>query len=507
VAQLADCDAFKEVLYYDVWESTMQEGYVYYHRSGKNNNNLSSAASELHEKLLKIGSKHGIRWAASQERTTKAFLTDLPSISVDLEQTAKSALGLKFDLLTPSNNFINKEFYQRFEGHRNAYKARVKTLVPSLDGVNASDKFEIYYAADRTTLTMSKAELVGLLTSDDDDERLMSNPAWTLRLKVIVWRFVAFSHFMLDVHHQLAILSKAFQSNSLVVIDISKNVNKTLKALKKLLDTPGEHEASFMSAIKETNDKPLDMLRTCQLTDGDSGRDLFKQDRKQIVESLNEHLIERYQKVLDDPVLQAFSTFDHSKWPTKKTLLEGLYDDNIETLYKAYKRFYEPTETLEDVLEQWNEMALMIIESRGLDLLKPNDLWARMLVHEHSRYPLPLRLVVISMLVAVDSSECERIFSLMNDLKTAERSLLGSINLKNLMIWHRMARKVEADGSLSKTHLSCAEVPVMKIVEEFRAMGVADGVRGRKHHRPFPIPTYAYQQGFTKEAKQAMDRA
>ena len=51
-------------------------------------------------------------------------------------------------------------------------------------------------------------------------------------------------------------------------------------------------------------------------------------------------------------------------------------------------------------------------------------------------YPLHLRLVVISLIVPADTSECERIFSLMNDM--------GQLNLKNLMLWHRMAKDVKA---------------------------------------------------------------
>ena len=41
---------------------------------------------------------------------------------------------------------------------------------------------------------------------------------------------------------------------------------------------------------------------------------------------------------------------------------------------------------------------------------------------------------VISLLIPADTSECERIFSLMNDLKTAERNSMGQQNLKNLML-------------------------------------------------------------------------
>ena len=45
--------------------------------------------------------------------------------------------------------------------------------------------------------------------------------------------------------------------------------------------------------------------------------------------------------------------------------------------------------------------------------------------------------MAITLIVPTDTSECERVFSLMNDLKTAERNLLGK-NLKNPMKWHFM---------------------------------------------------------------------
>jgi hypothetical protein len=68
------------------------------------------------------------------------------------------------------------------------------------------------------------------------------------------------------------------------------------------------------------------------------------------------------------------------------------------------------------------------------------------------------------LLIPVDTSECERVFSLMNDLKTAERSSLGQQTLKNLMLWHVVGKKME-----------CKDVPVMAILKEFREMaGPAD---------------------------------
>ena len=95
-------------------------------------------------------------------------------------------------------------------------------------------------------------------------------------------------------------------------------------------------------------------------------------------------------------------------------------------------------------------------------------------------YPLVLRLVVISLIVPADTSESERIFSLMNDIKTAERARMGQRNLKKLMLWHRMAKDLKAQ-----------DVPVMAILKEFRAMA---GEQGRRpHHAQNPI-TYEYEK-------------
>ena len=94
------------------------------------------------------------------------------------------------------------------------------------------------------------------------------------------------------------------------------------------------------------------------------------------------------------------------------------------------------------------------------------------------KYLLVLRLAAIALLVPADTSECERIFSLMNNLKTADRSALGQANLKNIMIWHTMAHD-----------LSYEQVPVQEILKEFRAMA---GIRGRKAHKPTPPPAYPW---------------
>ena len=119
------------------------------------------------------------------------------------------------------------------------------------------------------------------------------------------------------------------------------------------------------------------------------------------------------------------------------------------------KDSFRADETLEMVLQQWNEMILFINNEVGLKSLKHHDLSVRMLLFYAEEYSLALRLVAISVIVPCDTSECERIFSLLNDMKTDERSKMGARTLRNLMIWHRMARNLTEEGKIAKGHISC----------------------------------------------------
>ena len=83
-------------------------------------------------------------------------------------------------------------------------------------------------------------------------------------------------------------------------------------------------------------------------------------------------------------------------------------------------------------------------------------------------------------------------FSLMNDIKTPERSSMNQQLLSNLMLWHVTARQIEADGSRSSKHIACRDVPVMEILKEFRA--IAKEEYRRRPHRPADKPTYEYEK-------------
>ena len=322
---------------------------------------------------------------------------------------------------------------------------------------------------------MSKAELVSKLT-DLNDNRLTSDARWVTRGKLTSWRFNAFTAFMLDVHEQLAILSKSYQSNGLTPFDISKHVNRTLRELEKLKSAPRGAEKAFLEQMAK-DDGANCLEGACQLFERDEGEPEYKKDRVAIINSLTEHLTSRFKKVLSNPVLMATVVFDHKKWPGVDQI-EGFGTAEIKLLFGKYQGFYTESTTEDDVLSQWEEMKTEIYKAPGLVALSFHDLWARMLTKFSGDYPLVLRLVVVMLLIPCDTSECERVFSLMNDLKTAERNSLGQANLRNLMIWHAIAKNV-----------SYVELPVVAILEEFRRLG---GPRGRNAHRPTAPPKYNY---------------
>ena len=153
---------------------------------------------------------------------------------------------------------------------------------------------------NKTSLEMGKAELLAYLT-DEEATGLAAHPLWQLRDKLTNWVFAGFTYFMLDLHEQLATLSKSYQSNSLVVFDVSRNLNKTLRALDKLKSTPGREEAKFHTAVAEH--EGANCLSTCQLYDPDQSQ--LTNERTDIIDSLDKFLIERFQKTLEDPILDA----------------------------------------------------------------------------------------------------------------------------------------------------------------------------------------------------------
>ena len=210
----------------------------------------------------------------------------------------------------------------------------------------------------------------------------------------------------------------------------------------------------------------------CHLEAGERGRTLVKADRAAMCDALSEHLESRFTKVLDTPEINAFAVFDHRKWPAlvPKEALEAHGKPEISLLYDHFSNFFSDA-TKEVVLSEWLELKCEILKAPGLMGRKFNDLWPHMLVQFGDNYPHVLRLAAILLLMPVDTSECERIFSLMNKIKTVGRSSLSQANLRNLMLWHYHGKK-----------FTLQNIPWLSILKEFKLL-TPD--RKRKNHTAF----------------------
>ena len=90
-----------------------------------------------------------------------------------------------------------------------------------------------------------------------------------------------------------------------------------------------------------------------------------------------------------------------------------------------------------------------ICKSAGLKGRTFKSLWPHMLVTFTSEFQHVLRLVVIMLLIPLDDSEAERIFSLMNDIKTTDhRALADALGDEHPVV---------TDGSLCPS--SCVRPP------------------------------------------------
>ena len=127
--------------------------------------------------------------------------------------------------------------------------------------------------------------------------------------------------------------------------------------------------------------------------------------------------------------------------------------------------------TKDEVLTEWLELKTEILGAPGLMGRKFNELWPHMLVQYGDKYGHVLRLAAILLLNPLDTSECECIFSLMNNVKTADRSRLSQANLRNLMLWHYHGKK-----------FSLQNLPWLSILREFKLLTPN---RSRKQHKPF----------------------
>ncbi len=77
----------------------------------------------------------------------------------------------------------------------------------------------------------------------------------------------------------------------------------------------------------------------------------------------------------------------------------------------------------------------MLATKSSLMLMPFRQLWARMLSMLTAQFPLILRVIATAMTFTTDTSGCERLISLMNDVQAEFQSRMGHGCLRSQMWW------------------------------------------------------------------------
>jgi len=472
VLELGCADAVKDEELIDEMLTTSQEGYVHYAGSGKKRLTFETCCAYLGEEGRKLLSLHGIRWRESSYRGTINMLKTWRARCTDLLEEARLEAGMLLGPLSSPELFVKKTFRKKTPDGRGTDKI-FKIKVLSYQGVQGgAEMFKCQYQTRvQEEESFSKADILGYLIEDSNKkDALMASSAGKLYYKMTKYSYVKTLHFWADLCSEGKILSKTLQRSGVLISDVTSGVEDCLTNVQKLSSSPG----TWMKAFLTDFDAVEGRLDGIELSGIEEGERLYKDMLRSVCGRVRDHLSERFVSLLKNPILKAACIFEHVRWPSYETAKERLQshgDDEIQTLLSHFGTVFDYAGGSRDsVLREWTRLKMEVMKDDNLRMLKYQELYER-LFDQFSDKDNPrhfynvLLLAAIVQTIAIDTSICERGFSLMNNLKTVRRSSMGKTLLRLLMVI----------CSLGAAWKEPTQIPVTEIIEEWRAQSA----RGR----------------------------
>ena len=118
----------------------------------------------------------------------------------------------------------------------------------------------------------------------------------------------------------------------------------------------------------------------------------------------------------------------------------------IKFLLSHYSKYFHASEAA-DCLEQWERLKAKVMDCENLKNMQFGDLWPLLISQYTNNFEIILRLAVINLLFIMDNSQCERDFSLMNDLKGKFQHRMSHVVLRDRMWWFKMFKTFEQKGT------------------------------------------------------------
>jgi hypothetical protein len=346
----------------------------------------------------------------------------------------------------------------------------IKHLGKTADGVNEYQAKYMRVLKGRTCRgeleCFTQGDLLTyLLDASDQRERLYATAAGKLLERLTRYSYVKTLAFWVDATYEGKGVSKLFQKSGVLLSDLTTGVEDSIDSISALAKTPSR----FLLGFEKDFDSANQTLYGTELSDVVSGEEEYQIMLSNVTKSITDHLNERFYSILKEPVLRAACIFEHERWPSLETAKEQLEEHGTDQINLLLKHFSTPFEYLggdaSKVLREWRRLKLHVLKPENeLKSLSYLELYERLFDHrsdkkDNQHFYNVLLLVTIVMCFAVDTSVCERGFSLMNNLKTARRSRMGNELLRILM----------TINTLGSEWKDPAKIPVDKIIEEWRS--------------------------------------
>ena len=225
------------------------------------------------------------------------------------------------------------------------------------------------------------------------------------------------------------ILSLAFQSEEVDIVNTSANIEKSKRMLEKLRNTPVfelPKVKSFFDQVNEDEDGKK-VFQGVKLTHYDNAVDSIE-DLKDALSSLIKNAIqERLEDDSDDLISKAATILNTIGWDINKL---SFADQEISELYDHFEtplRNAGFNGDKDDLLEQWHDLIEYSLKYLSPSSTEYHQCWYKIFNTTMSKnWELPLILVCLLFTLPVSNAAVERLFSLMKRLKTSVRSVLGN---------------------------------------------------------------------------------
>ena len=240
-------------------------------------------------------------------------------------------------------------------------------------------------------------------------------------------------HFVFDVETELKKISLVFQQDNIAPSDAYNAVERLYKTLGAMREKSGEHHQKFCDAYNEDDDtwNGISIQK-----DGDM-EDSFEKDRELLLSVITEHCKARFNPLFKNPVFKACLELEHRRWPVHDDeALKKHGNEEIRTLIDQFSdlEYMENFDTNE-AMNQWKRLKF---ETRGMPFFRHTNYsqyWVHVATHfdtgNVTGYSEIIKVGLLVLLIILDSSCCERVFSLMNRIHTGTRNRMKFESVRN----------------------------------------------------------------------------